>query len=54
MFTTSVRFGGQLSAEPSTVFDQSFARISSDIFGVGAMSGADCWIIIVIMVLILG
>ena len=46
MFTTNVRFGGQLSAAPSTVFDQSLARISADIFDVVGMSGTDCWFIV--------
>jgi hypothetical protein len=42
-FTTSVRLGGQLSAGPSAVFDQSFARMSADI---SEMEGIECWVIV--------
>src|ERR1700728_2932261 len=37
-FTTSVRLGGQRSASPSVVFDQSFARMSAGMFDVAEMS----------------
>ena len=42
-FTTSVRLGGQVSEGPSTVFDQSFARMSADI---SEMAGTECWVIV--------
>src|SRR5580698_6125253 len=41
--TTSVRLADQLSEGPSTVSDQSFARISADI---SERLGIGCWVIV--------
>ena len=41
MLTASVRLGGQVSSAPSSVFDQSRARMSADIFAVEGMSGTE-------------
>ena len=45
MLTSRERLGGQLSAGPSMVLDQSFARISADIFDAGGILGIECWVI---------
>lgn len=38
----SARLGGQLSGEPSEVFDQSFAQMSADKVSLGGKSEIEC------------